>query len=131
MISTSFNTISLDRHGNNCAGVISGVANNNVCGVGLAYDAKIAGKFYIFKNYVFSEIRLRHDTFRVTVRPTLACGNALPSSLCLSRKEGIIHLFVRSRVNKNLEFFLIGPETVRMIRFCRDWLSYVLQSECQ
>jgi len=26
-----------------CAGVIAGVANNNVCGVGLAYDAKIAG----------------------------------------------------------------------------------------
>jgi len=26
-----------------CAGVIAGVANNNLCGVGLAYDAKIAG----------------------------------------------------------------------------------------
>ena len=27
-----------------CAGVIAGVANNNLCGVGLAYDSKIAGE---------------------------------------------------------------------------------------
>ena len=32
------------RHGNSCAGVIAGVANNGLCGVGLAYNAKIAGK---------------------------------------------------------------------------------------
>lgn len=30
-------------HGNNCAGVIAGAANNGECGVGLAYNAKIAG----------------------------------------------------------------------------------------
>ncbi|KAL9963138.1 hypothetical protein ACROYT_G032313 [Oculina patagonica] len=30
-------------HGNMCAGVIAGLANNNLCGVGLAYNAKIAG----------------------------------------------------------------------------------------
>ena len=30
-------------HGNKCAGVIAGVANNSLCGVGLAYNAKIAG----------------------------------------------------------------------------------------
>ena len=42
--STGFLVVSPHRHGNNCAGVISGVANNNFCGVGLAYDAKIAGK---------------------------------------------------------------------------------------
>lgn len=44
MTSTGFDTISLHRHGNNCAGVIAGVANNKFCGVGLAFDAKIAGK---------------------------------------------------------------------------------------
>ena len=44
MTSTGFLVISPHRHGNNCAGVISGVANNSFCGVGLAYDAKIAGK---------------------------------------------------------------------------------------
>lgn len=31
------------RHGNKCAGVIAGVANNSLCGVGLAYNVKIAG----------------------------------------------------------------------------------------
>ncbi|XP_067040624.1 proprotein convertase subtilisin/kexin type 4-like [Acropora muricata] len=30
-------------HGNKCAGVIAGVSNNSLCGVGLAYNAKIAG----------------------------------------------------------------------------------------
>ena len=35
--------LSLSSHGNSCAGVIAGVANNSRCGVGLAYNAKIAG----------------------------------------------------------------------------------------
>ncbi|KAM7438593.1 hypothetical protein ABFA07_011908 [Porites harrisoni] len=30
-------------HGNNCAGVIAAVANNEFCGVGIAYKAKIGG----------------------------------------------------------------------------------------
>ncbi|CAH3171145.1 unnamed protein product [Porites lobata] len=33
----------LTGHGNKCAGVIAGASNNNLCGVGLAYNAKIAG----------------------------------------------------------------------------------------
>ncbi|CAH3018431.1 unnamed protein product, partial [Porites evermanni] len=41
-------------HGNSCAGVIAGVANNSLCGVGLAYNAKIAG------------IRLYDDNFEST-----------------------------------------------------------------
>ena len=31
-------------HGNHCAGVIAAVANNSLCGVGLAFNAQIAGK---------------------------------------------------------------------------------------
>ena len=31
-------------HGNQCAGVIAAVANNRLCGVGLAFNAQIAGK---------------------------------------------------------------------------------------
>ena len=34
----------LCSHGNKCAGIIAGGANNDHCGVGLAYNAKIAGK---------------------------------------------------------------------------------------
>ena len=30
-------------HGNSCAGIIAGVANNGLCGRGLAYEANIAG----------------------------------------------------------------------------------------
>jgi kexin len=32
-----------DFHGTRCAGEISAVANNSVCGVGVAYESKIAG----------------------------------------------------------------------------------------
>ncbi|XP_046841911.1 neuroendocrine convertase 1-like [Xenia sp. Carnegie-2017] len=32
-----------DEHGTNCADVIAGAANNGICGVGIAYKAKIAG----------------------------------------------------------------------------------------
>ena len=31
------------RHGNNCAGVIAGKRNNDLCGVGIAYEANITG----------------------------------------------------------------------------------------
>ncbi len=33
----------VDNHGTSCAGVIAMVKDNGVCGVGVAYDAKIAG----------------------------------------------------------------------------------------
>ncbi|XP_046842739.1 neuroendocrine convertase 1-like [Xenia sp. Carnegie-2017] len=32
-----------NEHGTNCAGVIVGAANNGICGVGIAFEAKIAG----------------------------------------------------------------------------------------
>lgn len=34
----------LTSHGIRCAGIISAVANNSFCGVGIAYSAKIGGK---------------------------------------------------------------------------------------
>ncbi|CAH3023033.1 unnamed protein product [Porites evermanni] len=40
-------------HGNNCAGVIAGVANNSLCGVGIAYNAQIAG-IRLFDDHVLS-----------------------------------------------------------------------------
>lgn len=33
-----------NRHGTKCAGVIVMKANNQKCGVGIAYDAKVGGK---------------------------------------------------------------------------------------
>lgn len=35
----------LDNHGTSCAGVIAMVKDNGVCGVGVAYNANIAGEF--------------------------------------------------------------------------------------
>lgn len=35
----------LFSHGTRCAGEVAAVANNSVCGVGVAYDANIGGKF--------------------------------------------------------------------------------------
>lgn len=32
-----------DRHGTRCAGEVAAVANNGVCGVGVAYNARIGG----------------------------------------------------------------------------------------
>lgn len=36
-----------NKHGTRCAGEVSMVANNGICGVGVAYNAKIAGTFYL------------------------------------------------------------------------------------
>ena len=38
----------LFRHGEKSAAVISAVANNHKCGVGLAFNAKLGGKFCEF-----------------------------------------------------------------------------------
>ena len=37
----------LVSHGTNCAGVIAGAANNGLCGVGVAYEANIAGIIFM------------------------------------------------------------------------------------
>lgn len=36
--------IFLCSHGTRCAGEVSAAANNNICGVGVAYNSKVAGK---------------------------------------------------------------------------------------
>ena len=34
----------ISSHGTRCAGEVAAVANNSVCGVGVAYDANIGGR---------------------------------------------------------------------------------------
>ena len=41
------------RHGTRCAGEIAGVADNGVCGVGVAYNAGIGG----IRDYINNNIR--------------------------------------------------------------------------
>jgi len=40
-------SLSLTRHGTRCAGEVAAAANNGVCGVGVAYNAKIGGEWRI------------------------------------------------------------------------------------
>ena len=37
------NPASLRRHGTRCAGEVAAVANNRLCGLGVAYNARIGG----------------------------------------------------------------------------------------
>lgn len=39
----TFSLSLLSRHGTRCAGEVAAVANNGICGVGVAYNAKIGG----------------------------------------------------------------------------------------
>lgn len=39
----TFSFSPLSRHGTRCAGEVAAVANNGICGVGVAYNAKIGG----------------------------------------------------------------------------------------
>lgn len=47
-------------HGTRCAGEVAAVANNSVCGVGVAYDANIGGKHYI---ETIQHITVRHSLY--------------------------------------------------------------------
>lgn len=40
----SLQLFSFSRHGTRCAGEVAAAANNGVCGVGVAYNAKIGGE---------------------------------------------------------------------------------------
>ena len=37
----------LNSHGTKCAGIIAAEAGNGICGVGVAHDVKLGGRFYI------------------------------------------------------------------------------------
>ena len=52
----SVQTGSIDRHGTSCAGVIAMAKDNNYCGVGVAYDARLVGKLSCYCT-VFNVVR--------------------------------------------------------------------------
>lgn len=48
--------LSFDRHGTRCAGEVAAVANNDICGVGVAYNAKIGGESpYLISIFYFKD----------------------------------------------------------------------------
>lgn len=59
-------TNNFPRHGTRCAGEVSMVANNNICGVGVAYNAKIGGLYWILLTF-FSD-QLMHYRFYSGIR---------------------------------------------------------------
>lgn len=38
-----YDMLDSNRHGTRCAGEVAAVANNNICGIGIAFDSKIGG----------------------------------------------------------------------------------------
>ena len=38
-----YDMLDSNRHGTRCAGEVAAVANNGICGVGIAFDSKIGG----------------------------------------------------------------------------------------
>ena len=84
-------------HGTRCAGEVSAVADNNVCGVGIAYHSKIAGK-------IFSFVMLFDKRFYVFFRS--------PShNLILSKSENVVSImkdgYYASRSTWSIIFSLI------------------------
>ncbi|XP_064187598.1 proprotein convertase subtilisin/kexin type 4-like [Anguilla rostrata] len=57
-----YSQISQNRHGTRCAGVIAAVANNTVCGVGVAFNARIGG-IRMLDGYVTDLLEAKSLTF--------------------------------------------------------------------
>ena len=38
------------RHGTRCAGIVAAVANNSICSIGIAYNAKVGGQLTPYLN---------------------------------------------------------------------------------
>ena len=45
-LNTLFVVVLFGRHGTRSAGIVAAAANNSICGVGIAFDAKIGGVRY-------------------------------------------------------------------------------------
>lgn len=67
------------RHGTRCAGEVAAVANNGICGVGVAYNAKIGGRWHRgWCAWLWAHL------------PSCACGGERTGSegLCFAPQEG-------------------------------------------
>lgn len=55
----------IDSHGTRCAGEVAAARDNGVCGVGVAYDSKIAGNSFVT---LFSHIHILDSCVNQTIR---------------------------------------------------------------
>lgn len=61
-----------DHHGTRCAGQIAAV-KNDVCGVGIAYNSKVAG-VRIVRLFSLSLCDIRHLSYCKVIRTHIGCG---------------------------------------------------------
>ena len=47
------NCFAIYSHGTRCAGEVAAARDNNVCGVGVAYNSKVAGMYIHFEYPIF------------------------------------------------------------------------------
>lgn len=59
----------LSSHGTRCAGEVAAVANNSVCGVGVAYDANIGGK----QQHLHFVFIYKHLCLKCSVSAVIGC----------------------------------------------------------
>lgn len=73
-------------HGTRCAGEVSAVANNNICGVGVAYNSKVAGMSHDISQSYFDPI-IHQRLFRISLDlmniPNMCFTNGTYSSYCI------------------------------------------------
>ena len=64
LIKTRSILISLHSHGTRCAGEVSAAADNGICGVGVAYNSKIAGIRMLDQPYMTDVIEAASMSYR-------------------------------------------------------------------
>ena len=74
----SHRTGSVDRHGTSCAGVIAMARDNDYCGVGVAYNARLVGKLSL--SFLFYSLDLSLLSPSLSLSPlTCRCPSPLLS----------------------------------------------------
>ena len=86
-------------HGTRCAGEVAAAANNSVCGVGVAYDARIGGMYYLH------------------TKITMTCDNSI-----------LLHITAQVPTQKYQYYcFEVAQSTVTMEYPCRFYLPVQVQ----
>lgn len=104
---TKKNAFTFFSHGTRCAGEVAAARDNGVCGVGVAYDSKIAGKhFQINVNQLF-KIKQTHSYTAYFALHVLVCPKLrIQCRICISKWKcqtytfhNITHIFINNKIN--------------------------------
>lgn len=67
------NVLFIRRHGTRCAGEIAMQADNNKCGVGVAYNSKVGGISFCFLKYAYSPHHIIYVKIHICKFETCDC----------------------------------------------------------